>query len=341
MPIDKAELKQRIAELAGDDAELAKLFEEKLLANDTVATNFMGGYMRNRDYTQKLQALSTDRGILDQERRGYDGQIAQYRQLLEAAENEKGATMRELAQHKISVATANARLKHLKQQYNLGDDDVPDIPDQIETFQKGKVVDNSNELDKRFADFEKKITSYITDRLVPELGGMAQLDIVWADLRDEHRELTGKRMTAKESQELLNEADRRGKAGKPISLKALWEEKYDAPALREKHHDDALEKKLRQRWDDEQTAKRSEEALAGIRPGMQGQGLRTSQILEHKFKVHEEDSPTAAPRLREAPSANDRQKLSGAEIASKGFLERRAAGLPIGTAPERTGSKVA
>jgi hypothetical protein len=285
--------------------------------------------------------IQPDRGLLDQERRGYDGQIAQYRQLLEAAENDKNTIMRDLAQNKVSVATANARLKHLKQHYNLSDDDVPDIPDMIETHQKGRVVDTSTDLDKRFADFEKKLTSYITDRLVPELGGMAQLDIVWNDIRDEHRELTGKRLTAKEAQELLNEADKRGRAGKPISLKLLWEEKYDASALREKHHDDALEKKLRDRWDTEQTAKISEAAMQGIRPGMERQGLRTSQIFDHKFKVHEETEPTAAPKLRETPSASDRQALSGAERASKRFLERRAAGIPMGAPDERKGNKVA
>lgn len=345
MPVDKEGLRTAIQEASGGDTEFAKVLEEKLAANDAAATAFIGGFMRNGDYTRKAQALATDRGLLDQERRAYDGQIAQYKQLLEAAEAEKTTIMRDLASHKVSVATANARLKHLKQHYSLSDDDVPDIPDQIETFQKGRVVDTSADLDRKFADFEKsiekKLTTYISERLVPELGGMAQLDIVWNDIREEHRDLTGKRLSAKEQQELLNEADKRGRAGRPISLKALWEEKYDASSLREKHHDDALTKKLRQQWDDEQTAKRSEEALAGIRPGMDRQGLRTSQILEHKFKVHENTEPQAVPKLRETPSAADRQSLSGAERATKTFLERRAAGIPMGAPAEGKGSKVA
>lgn len=347
MPIDKAALKEHIAEVTGGDSEFAKFLEEKYLANDAAATSFMGGFMRNRDYTQKSQALATDRGVFEQERRAYDGQIQQYKQMLEAAEAEKAKIMKDLAAHKVTVAQSQARLKHLKEFYNLSDEDVPNIPEQIETYQKGKVVDSSTDLDEKLAAFEKafekKITTFVTERLVPELGGMAQLDIVWNDIRDEHRELTGKRLTAKEAQELLNEADKRGRAGRPISLKAMWEEKYDAPSLRQKHHDDDFEKKLREKWDSEQAAKISEAAMQGIRPGMQqqGLGLRTSQIFDHKFKVHEEAEPQAVPKLRETSSAAERQALSGSERAAKKWIERRGAGIPIGAPDERRSGKVA
>lgn len=341
MPVDKQSLKESIREAVGDDNELYALLEQKLLSNDDSATRFLGGFMRNKDYTSKTQALASDRQTMADEKKMLDGQVQQYRQLLEAAEADKANVMKQLQQHKIDVATANARLKHIKQTYQLSDDDIPSIPDQIETYQTKKVVDNSVDIDEKLNAFEKKITDYLTQRLVPELGGMAQLDIVWNDIRDEHRELTGKRMTAKEAQELLNEADRRGRAGRPISLKGLWEEKYDAPALRQKHHDEDFEKKLREKWDTEQKAKISEAAMQGIRPeAMEQQGLRTSQILDHKFKVHE-GGEAAAPKTREMPSAAERQSLSGAERAGKRWLERRGAGIPMGAPDERKGGKVA
>lgn len=342
MPIDKETLKAVIREAAGEDTELAAFLDQKLQASDEAATRFVAGFMRDRDYRTKTQALASDRQTMDQEKATWDGQVQQYRQLLEQAETEKGQIMKELAAHRVSVAEAQARLKHLKQVYALSDDDVPNIPDQVETYQKRKVVDNSTDIDEKLAALEKKITTYVAERLVPELGGMAQLDIVWNDIRDEHRELTGKRLSAKEQQELLSEADKRGRAGRPISLKALWEEKYDASSLRQKLHDDQFEKTLREKWDTEQRTKISEAAMEGIRPGMERQGLRTSQIFDHKFKVHEEAEPQAAPKLREVPSASDRVALSGAERASKRFLERRGAGVPMGAPDERKpGGKVA
>jgi len=194
------------------------------------------------------------------------------------------------------------------------------------------------DIDEKLNAVEKRITDYITNRLVPELGGMVKLDIEWDDIRDQHKELTGKRMSAKEQNELVNEATRRGTAGHPTSLRTLWEEKYDVAGLRQKVHDENLEKKLREKWDTEQKAKISEAAMQGIRPDLaQQQGLRTSSILDHKFKVHEETEPTAAPKTREMPSSTERQSLTGAERATKSWLERRGQGIPMGAPVEKKG----
>jgi hypothetical protein len=339
MPVDKEVLKATIREAVGDDNDLYALLESKLSANDAVATQFLSGFMRNRDYTQKSQSLADERRTYEGDKRNLEGQVEQYRQLLEAAETDKAKVLKDLAEHKVNVATANARLQHIKSVYQLSDEDIPSIPDQIATYQKGKPVDNSADIDAKLAAFKQEIAGYIAQKLVPELGGMAQLDIVWNDIRDEHRELTGKRLSAKEAQELLTEADKRGRAGKPISLKALWEEKYDAPKLREKRHDEELIKTERAKWDAEAQAKRSEEALQGIHPTA-GEGLRTSQILNHKFKIHEE-LPAGAPKTREASSSNERTALTGAERAAKRYIERRAAGIPMGAPDERKPTKAA
>src|SRR5262245_26200029 len=114
MPVDKETLKEVIREAAGDDNDLYAVLEQKLAANDTAATRFVGGFMRDRDYRTKTQALAQDRQGMEQERRTWDGQVQQYRQLLEAAEAEKGKIMKDLAQQHINVATAHARLKNLK-----------------------------------------------------------------------------------------------------------------------------------------------------------------------------------------------------------------------------------
>ena len=334
MPVDKENLKTTIREAVGDDNELYALLEQKLLANDATATQFLSGFMRNRDYTQKTQALATDRQTMDGQIQTYNGQIDQYRKLLDAAEADKQNVLKDLASQKMTVAQAHARLKHIKDTYNLSDDEIPAFGDLIDTKQRGKPVDSSEDLDKRFQSFREEMGKYIADKLVPELGGMAQLDIVWSDIRDEHRELTGKRLSAKEAQELLTEADKRGRNGRPISLKSLWEEKYDVSTLRMKHHDDELIKEHKAKWEADAQAKRSEEALSGVRPSVPGEGLRTSQIFEHKFKVHEE-GPAAAPKPRESKSAAERQSQGGAERATRRYLERRSAGVPMGAPDER------
>lgn len=343
MPVDKETLNATIREVAGDDQEFYNYLQQKMSANEAAATQFLSGFMRNRDYTQKSQSLADERRTWDGERQSLNGQVEQYRQLLEAAESEKTKVMQALAGEKISVAQAHAALKHIKETYNLSAEDLPGFSDILATKQTGKPVDTSAglDIDSKLEALEKRLTQYVTQKLVPELGGMARLPNVWADIRDEHFDLTGKRLTAKESDELLAEADKRYRAGKAISLKQLWEEKYDASGLRQKRHDEELIKKERERWDAEQTARRSEEALQGLHPTPGDQsGLRTSQILNHKFQVHEE-GPGAAAKTRPTPSANERQALTGAERASKRYLERRAQGVPMGAPDERKPTKAA
>lgn len=346
MPVDKQALKETIREAVGDDAELYSMLEQKLSANDDMATKFVGGFMRNRDYTQKSQGLATDRQTWEGDKRTMEGQLEQYRQMLDSAETEKAKVLKDLATHKVTVAQSQARLKHIKDVYQLSDDEIPNIPDQIETYQTRRPVDTSTDLDARFQAFEKRFKDdmgkYLAEKLVPELGGMAKLPIVYMDIVNEHAKLTGTPLSASQVDELLNLADARSKAGRPISLKQAWEEKYDAPALRQKFHDTGFEKELRAKWDAEQAARISEAALAGVHPGTAEQvGLRTSQIFGHKFKVHEETQPSAAPKLREAPSAAERQSLSGAERATKRHLERRGMGVPMGAPDERKPTRVA
>lgn len=342
MPVDKEALRATIREAVGDDGDLYSILEQKLLANDATATSFLSGFMRNKDYTTKTQALANDRRSLDGDKQTLEGQVNQYKELLEAAEQDKAKVLRDLAQQKVTVAQAHARLKHIKETYALSDEDIPPFQDLIDTKHSGRPVDSSGgDIDAKLAAFKADMTKYLAEKLVPELGGMAQLDIVWADIRDEHRELTGKRLSAKEAQELFTEADKRHRAGRPTSLKQLWEEKYDAPVLRQKKHDEELIKNERAKWDTEEQTRRSEAAMQGIHPSAPDQtGLRTSQIFNHKFNVRE-DQPGAAPKPRETKSAAERQALGGAERAGKRFLERRAAGVPMGAPDERKTTKVA
>jgi hypothetical protein len=343
MPVDKQALQDVIREAVGDDDEMFHFLSQKLQANDQRATNFLAGFMRNKDYTQKSQALAEEKRTYDgntqqwnTQLNTYNTQLDQYRQMLEKAEAEKLAVLRDLGKERESLQGAYARLQHIKDIYQLSDQDIPSYKDLIDTAKKGKPVDHSDiDIDAKISGLKKELTDYLAQKLIPELGGMAQLDIAWNDIREEHRELTGKRLTGKEQQELLDEANKRAQGGRPISLKQLWEEKYDGPKLRLTKHDEEREKELRTKWDAEMVQKRSEEAMQGLHPNAPD-GLRTSQILNHKFQTHEE-GPAPLARKVEARSSTQREALGGADRAAKRFLERRAAGVPMGAPDERKG----
>ena len=329
MPVDQQALNAAIEEASAGDAEIAGWLREKYSKNDTAAAAFVGGFTRTADYTRKTQALSGDK-------KKYEDQIALYQQNLEASEADKAKVMRDLANQKVTVAQANARLQAVKDTYQLGDDDIPPMGDLIDTRKTGKVHDSTADLDERFTAFEKKFEEKITKTLLPELAGMTDLDIIWANMRDEHHELTGKRLTAAEQRDILKVARDGGR-----KLTDVWEEKFAIGDQRKKVERDGIEKELRAKWDAEMTAKRSQEAMEGIRPGAQDEsGLRLSPVLHKQFPERGVDAVEAKPgehaRTPVAlPSAAQRESLTGAERAAKAFIERRSAGVPMGAPREK------
>ncbi|HYT09005.1 MAG TPA: hypothetical protein VEL77_15275 [Rugosimonospora sp.] len=336
MPVDAQLLEQTIQEAVHGDAELAALLKQKLAANDSLAASFTGGFTRTADYTRKSQALADDRNRLAEDRKKIEGQMEQYRTALEAAETEKAKILRDLAQHKVTTAEAQARLQAVKETYQLSDEDIPPMRDLIATRKTEKPQDSTADLDARLDAFRKDFEKTIAERLLPELSSMTDLDIIWANMRDEHRELTGKRLSADDQRAILKEAREKGR-----KLVDVWEEKFAIPDARKKQEYAAWEKEARGKWDAEQTAKRSQEALEGVRPGAADEtGLRLSPVLKKQFAERGVDPGQTVPQtpgevkpgehVRTMPSGEQRQALTGAERAAKRFLERRANGIQMG-----------
>ena len=329
MAVDQQVLSAKIDEVVQGDAELRALLLEKFAKNDNAAVAFVGGFMRNADYTQKTQSVAG-------EKKKYEEQIALYQQNLETAEADKTKILKDLANQKVTVAQANARLQAVKETYQLSDDDIPPMGDLIDTRKTGRVHDSTAEIDEKLSAFEKRFEERITKQLLPELAGMTDLDIIWANMRDEHYELTGKRLTAAEQRDILKTARDGGR-----KLTDVWEEKFSIPDVRLQKRDEGKEKELRAKWDAELTAKRSQEAMEGIRPGAPDEsGLRLSPVLHKQFAERgteiQESKPGEHTRTPVAiPSAVQRESLTGAERAAKAFLERRAAGVPMGAPREK------
>jgi hypothetical protein len=337
MAVDKKMLEQCILEAAGDDAEMATFLRERYAKNDTLAAKFVGGFMRTADYTQKTQELSTQR----QQFEAGATELANVRKALEAAEGEKAGIMKELAGHRISTAKARELMKLLQEKYQLTDEDLPGMSDLIETAKKGKPVDTTEDLDTRFKafgdDLMKRMETRFVTALTPELGAMANLPLIWNEISREHEELTGKRLTFTEQQEILKAA-RDG--NKP--LREVWEEKFNIAGeagLRMQKRDE----KLKQGWTTEretaEAAKRSADALNVVTPVAAdlGTGPGISPAFKTRFRTFEMDpnkAPTpvgdGVPTLNVAPGQHVRQTgdrgPTGAQRAAAKYLEQVSKG---------------
>lgn len=342
MAVDKALLESCIAEAAGDDKEMSDFLRERYTKNDTLAAKFVGGYTRTADYTQKTQKLAER----EKEFTSQGTQLTQLRAQLEGAEAEKTRIMKDLAAHRITVAKARAMTQTLKDTYNLTDEDVPGMSDLIETAKTQKVVDSTDDLDARFAKFGEDITARMekkfAETLLPELGGMASLPIVWNRIAREHRELTGKDLTEAEQHAILKAA-RAGEDGL-TSLVGQWERKFQiAPGewgdgLRMQKRDENLKAdwaKEREASEAADRSKRALEVVTGPKNQELGDGPGISSAFKTRFKTYDPDpnKPAVAdnggvPSLAVAPGQHVRQTgdrgPSGAQRAAQKFLEQRS-----------------
>lgn len=327
--MNKQQLEAYVKEVAGDDPDIATKLLEVFGSKPDAAERFSGGFLRRDDYTKKTQELAKTKEQTDRLLTDYNGK-------LEQAEVRMKQIMKDAAKNEIDAATANARLQHIKKAYALSDEDIPTVADVQDAVNTGKVKRGVVEVDieARLGEFEKSLMKSITDKLIPQLSGMAALPIVWNSIQLDHQELTGKRLTKAEQADILAEAQKDGKR----SIEQVWEDKYKVGELREKKSDEGKRSKWKEEWDKEQTAKRSEEVLSG---GVKRNGIeivdesQRSPLLRKQFKTHPVD-PIEPDTRRQTDKQTDKKvdppepRLSGADRAQARFLERRAKGLALG-----------
>ena len=294
MAVDKQLLEQCVLEAAGDDAEMADFLRKRYAANDNLAAKFVGGYMRTADYTKKTQELSSQRQQFEQQ----GAQLDTVRKALEAAEKEKDGILKELAGHRIGTAKARELMKMLQEKYQLTDADLPGMSDLIETAKKGKPVDTTEDVDARIkaavADAESRMEKKFAGAMVPELGAMAAMPLIWQEISREHQELTGKNLSYAEAQEILKSAREGGR-----SLRDVWEEKFQIggdSGLRMVKRDERLKAQWQSDREKAEAAERDKRALEVVTPAQAdfGSGPNVSPVFKTKFREFPSD-PNAQP----------------------------------------------
>jgi hypothetical protein len=316
MAVSKEELAQYVSEL-GLPQEQTDQLVTTLMGNAAAATQFVGQRMRHADYTKKTQELATQRQTLEQ---GANQQIHQYAQQLAEAQNRITSIMTDLEKEQISSATANARLRKVKETYNLSDQDIPaiEVPNPAGSAAKNQPVD----LDKRFDDFRNGLLSTIRQDML----AMPRINTIMSDISAEHQELTGKRLSRTEMNELLDKAEKQ-----KMRLEDAWRDQYKVDDLRTAKRDEANKAQWRKEFEEEQRKRASDDAMAGVRRVDPTRDQMQSPILKHQFELNQDPGraqtgqvPTPQTQTQNGP------KVSGAERAAAKFLERRSNGIPLG-----------
>lgn len=337
--MNKQQLEEYCKEVAGGDPDLAGKMLEILGSKEDAANRFLSGFEGRKETTRRFQEAATTKKQAEE-------LIGDYESRLTAADERIKAIMKDAANDKISSATANARLQVVKEKYSLTDDDIPSNSDVRFTTDKGIVPkDTGIDIDARLKTFEDDLMKRITDKLVPEMSGLAAMPIVWGEINAEHQSLTGKRLTKAEQADIMKEARSQNK-----SLEEVWSDKHDIPAKREEVSDASKKAKWRDEWDKAEQAKRTEEVLTG---GSRRDGVemvpdsQRSPLLAKKFKPQFDEgdgkdtrgsgSGSGVEDHQDTGGGRDRSKLTGAERAEQNFKRRRAEGIGWGQ-PEKKAS---
>ena len=334
-------LEEYVSEVAGDNADVRDALLAAIGKDPKAGERATGLAMRERDYRQKTQQLSADKKI-------YEAKVNEYEANLQEADGKIATLMNQVAKGTVDTATANARLQAIKEKYTLSDDDIPtnrevELTDRVgHDVTKGRNVDMKSAL----ADFKKELLAEIAPALSRITADAAATDIMWADIDYEHKELFGKRLTAKDKVDSVKEFNKLIQSGdlpRGTSYQQYWEQKYDVPAKREEVKMKSYETGLRKKWEDEQTAARSAAALDSVR----GPERRTdsldggSPLFKKKFSEHDDpatqfdrqergEKPTGDRRVAERQPDRPLLVRSGADRAAENWVQRRAAGVPLG-----------
>ena len=326
MGITTQDLEARIDEIAGGDATLRKTLLESIGQNEKAKETFVNGFLGRADVTRKQQEAAELKRQADQELNKYKSQIADYEQRLETADAEKDKIMRDLANQRISAATANERLQIIKDRWQLSDEDLPLPADVKETARRGRVVDSTDDVDERLntrmKDFEKNILKQLEVKLIPSLGALAEIPRVMNNIESEHRELFGRGLSKAERDEFTKIAkedpDGRG-------LQHAWESKFGVQAKRQELHDKTVVDKAIKEYEEKRAAEATERAMRGesenAMPGRVG-----SPLLNKKFelKAKPEDGKVVEP-VRSS-SATERDSRSGASRSRERYLKFQQTG---------------
>lgn len=310
MPVTKEQLAQYVAELGLPQEQTDSLITT-LTGNQAAATQFVGQRLRHEDYTKKTQDLSAHKTQLEQ---AATTQITQYAQQLSNANGRIAEIMKDLEAKDISATTANARLRSVKEKFNLSDDDIP-------ALEVAKPAGSGTPIPGGGVDIDAKLTEFkaaLVKEMRNELLTMPRITAIQSDISLDHQELTGKRLTRVEMNDLLTEAQKNNR-----TLEQEWEQKYGISDIRMNKR---VEAEVKTRMDTAEAARKqkaSDEALAGVRKGVDPTYTPASPVLGKKYG---ESTQTQQPQQTPPPE----QRLSGSERAASAFLKRRAEGIPMG-----------
>lgn len=250
----KKELQEILDELEFDTPEEKAEFE-KFLAKDKVAAKIEAGYMKNRDYTTKTQALADARKQFEATQEAWNQQQDTYLQTLNTykgdMETRLNNTLSELSKAKVYGAALETKIQKIAAEYGADPDELlADVKEMRGTKEPAKQEPqfNEDEFGKKFVsrdDFQKVGDQFFS------------YPVQMRDFEREYFRLFGKEYDGSLS-DLVKEASvqvnqLRARGNKDIDLFGYMRQKLDFDGQRARNAEAAKVKDAddRKKWEEE------------------------------------------------------------------------------------------
>jgi hypothetical protein len=324
---DKATLMAYVDELGFSDAFKANLLQE-LEADENRAAKFIEQRLRHTDYTRKTQELASQRKELDV---AVTQQVQEYASKLQEADGKIAKILKDFEHEQISRTTAENRLRTLAVKYEIPKEDLADLLKDSTPAPNARPNGDAITLEQVTVLMNKTLEDY-TKKLMPELVSFPQISNLQQEIRDQHKELFGKRITNEEMKEIMTAAAKDGSPG----LMKIWEDRFEVGKVRGEIHDKEVAANAIKHHEEERTRKASEDAIRQVHNQADPTKPLSSSPVLREYRSRSEDGQPEAPANGKGKE-NDNVKppeprRSGAERAAIKWTERANQGL-IGKAP--------
>ncbi len=242
----------------GLSVEQIKTLEETLGANEKSQQYIKESQLRQSDYSSKFEKHNKELADKAAEIAAATDKLENDRVALVewklSADTNIVTKQREIEKLTTRIAKASSRIASLKESYAIADEDVKDL------FEEGPVaikvetkVDGNGSYVSR-EDFNKEAQTLV--RTFPRLS--LELD----DIRDEHREIFGKRLPKDQAEAILEKAYNSG--GK-LSVRNVWEAECKVGDRRNEIQEAKITKRVKTEAEALYTKRMSEASLPGGR----------------------------------------------------------------------------